>query len=363
MTVLDRIRSEIEAKGPLPFDRFMELALYDPSGGYFTASSTVRSSAAGDFLTSPEVSPLFGATLAAFVGAEMARVGEALWVVDAGAGSGSLLRSLLDALDEPPAGVVAVEVSPSAAAGIAIAVPEARVVASLEQVPGMTAGVVFANELLDNLPAAVAVRRGAGWAEQLVADADGALVMVEEPARPDVALWAEAYAGSVGEGAVVEVQIAATTWVGAALGRLGSGALVVVDYGDTAEGLAPRRAAGTLRTYRAHHLGPDPLLFPGETDITMDVNFTAIAAAAVAGGADVSVERQDDFLERWGLRSALSALRRRELELARTGETMERLRVRSRVTEAETLIHPRGLGDFRVMVARLSPSPGAAPLA
>ena len=349
--VLDHILGEIEASGPIPFDRFMAMALYHPGGGYFTASPTLRSSTGGDFLTSPEVSPLFGATLARFVEAEGERGGAAPAVVDAGAGSGSLLRSLIDASPVPPLEVYAVEVSPSAAQRIAATVPEARVVASLEEVPRLASGVVIANELLDNLPAAVAVRRGAGWIEQMVTVADGVLASVEGPARPEVAAWAESYGGPVPEGSVVEAQMEACSWVAAALGRIDSGALVVVDYGDTAEGLAPRRATGTVRTYRAHHLGPDPLLAPGETDITMDVNFTAIADAARGAGAEVSIERQDDFLERWGLRATLTDLRKQELELARGDDTMARLRVRSRVTEAETLLHPRGLGDFRVLVA------------
>jgi len=135
--------------------------------------------------------------------------------------------------------------------------------------------------------------------------------------------------------------------------RIDVGALVAIDYGGTAEELAPRRREGTLRTYRAHHLGPEPLLDPGTTDITVDVNFTAMAAAARAGGASVELLRQDDFLGAWGLRDVVRELREQELALATEGDAMERLAVRSERTDAETLLHPRGLGDFRVMVARV----------
>ena len=117
-------------------------------------------------------------------------------------------------------------------------------------------------------------------------------------------------------------------------------------------GLRPRRAEGTMRTYRSHHLGPDPLLEPGATDITMDVDFSALQAVAVEAGAAVEYSTQRDFLTAWGLRDRLTAIRHAELEAARQGRTMERLVLRSRVTEAETLLHPRGLGDFRVLVAR-----------
>ncbi|MBT8249101.1 MAG: SAM-dependent methyltransferase, partial [Acidimicrobiia bacterium] len=123
-------------------------------------------------------------------------------------------------------------------------------------------------------------------------------------------------------------------------------------YGETAEGLLPRRTMGTLRTYRAHHLGPDPLTAPGETDITVDVNFTALIAAADEAGATASLMRQDDFLAAQGLRTKLSELRHAELALAREGEPIERLRTRSEATDLETLLHPRGLGDFRVLDVR-----------
>lgn len=347
-----RLLDRIAVEGPLPFDEFMACALYDPDGGYF-AGDTLRSQRGGDFLTSPEVSPMFGETLAAFVAAEGRRIGvEAPDVVEAGAGSGSLLRPLLDALDAVGR-VWAVEVSPAARTALAGRVPEAVVVDGLAALPEGIRGVVVANELADNLPAALVVRRRDGWAEQRVGRAaDGGLALVETDPRPEVAAWADAYGGDVPEGGVVEVQLAACDWLGEALGRLEAGAVVLIDYGDTADGLRPRRATGTVRTYRSHHLGPDPLAEPGATDVTMDVNFTALEEAAREAGAMPEVHRQDDFLGALGLRHRLAALRHAELDLARAGDAMGRLRLRSALTDGETLLHPRGLGDFRVLVAR-----------
>lgn len=163
------------------------------------------------------------------------------------------------------------------------------------------------------------------------------------------------------EGGWVEVQLRAAEWVRDILEILSAGALVVIDYGDTAENLAPRRRDGTLRTYRAHHLGPHPLEEPGATDITADVNFTALEEVAREAGAKVEIWRQDDFLATHGLRERVSSLRHQELELARGGPPEERLRVRTLRQEAETLMHPRGLGDFRVMVARPIGEPGPGP--
>ncbi len=199
-------------------------------------------------------------------------------LVEVGAGSGSLLAPLLAAL-EGPVESWAVEASPAARFALEEVVP-GRVVDSLEQLPQGFIGVVIANELLDNLPSAMAVRTATGWDERLVGEADATLVEVTAPARAEVASWADRFAGPAPVGSIVEVQLAAGEWLGSALQLLEHGAVVVIDYGDSAEGLAPRRAQGTIRTYRAHHIGPDPLEEPGDTDITADVNFTALAAVA-----------------------------------------------------------------------------------
>jgi len=150
------------------------------------------------------------------------------------------------------------------------------------------------------------------------------------------------------------VQLAAADWLRVAVQKLDRGSLVLFDYGGTAEELEPRRTLGTLRTYRAHHLGPDPLAEPGQTDITVDVNFTALLAVAGQAGAEAELVRQDDFLEGYGLRDEISRMRRRELELARSGDEMQRLIKRSEHTDAGTLLHPRGLGDFRVLHVTLA---------
>jgi len=351
VTLAAELRDAITAEGPIPFEQFQAQALYHPVFGFFSGTQ-LRSTKAGDFLTSPEVSPLFGETLAGFVRTEQASVvGQELVIVDAGAGSGSLLRPLLAGLDAPLE-AWAVEASPAARAALEGVVP-GRVVAEWHDLPQPFAGVIIANELLDNLPVSLARKTQAGWEEQWVGLNGDRLVLVPVSPRHEVAAWADQFGDGTPVGGLVEVQLAARQWIEQALASLRNGALVVIDYGDTVEGLAPRRSQGTLRTYRSHHLGPDPLLEPGSTDITVDVNFTAAEAAAKSAGAEsVIVERQDRFLAAWGLRDRLSELRNRELELARDGDPMERLKVRSVKTEAETLLHPRGLGDFRVLVAR-----------
>ena len=341
MNLKQRIVQQIRTRGPMPFERFMELSLYDPEG--FFGGDTLRSEKAGDFLTSPEVSSMFGGTLASFVRIEHERIGDPFRVVEVAAGSGSLLRPLLR---EYPVDALAVEASPAAR--------QARtgLVEVSDRIPNTTRGVVIANELIDNLPMALAQKVGDGWRERWVGLEGSELTFLDAPPRPEVTTWLEAYGGDVTQDGWVEVQLMAEKWFADVIAGLEAGAIVIIDYGDTADGLLNRRMDGTLRTYRSHHLGPHPLAEPGETDITADVNFTALIDIATRSGAEVQYDRQDDFLASLGLRKRLSELRKAELDAARSGEDMERLRLRTAKTEVETLLHPRGLGDFRVLVAR-----------
>ena len=342
MSLREKIAREIESRGPMPFDRFMSLALYDPEG--FFGGQRLRSEKAGDFLTSPEVSALFGETLARFVSAERERIGEPFQVVEVAAGSGTLLGPLLRVAPTP---AIAVEVSPAAREALRASLPAIDVV---DRLPQSMRGVVIANELIDNLPMAVAQKTGDGWRERWVGLEEDRFTFIDAPPRNEVTLWLEEYAGEVPDGGWVEVQLEAARWLEDVLSRLEAGSVVIFDYGDTATNLVPRRADGTLRTYRAHHLGPHPLDEPGATDITADVNFTALEAVAGLAGAVVTLHRQDDFLCGLGLRQRLSEIRQEELEAARAGDTDQGLRARSLRIEAETLLHPRGLGDFRVLM-------------
>ncbi len=329
----------------------MAMALYHPERGFFS-SGGLRSARSGDFLTSPEVSPLFGETVGRYVASVWDRLGRPpdFAVCDAGAGSGSLLAPLLASLDFPCA-AYAVEVSPAAREALTERIPQVTLLTSPDELRVPFVGVIVANELLDNLPMALAVREPAGWSERWVTVDRDELSFIAVPARTEVVDWLNRHAGPVPEGGIVEVQLEATAWVTDVLARLARGSLVIFDYGDTAGGLAHRRADGTLRTYRGQHLGPHPLAEPGATDITADVNFTAIAEAARQAGTLVRLARQAELLEEWGLAAERDRLRAAELELARTGDPFERLIVRTRHTEAATLLHPRGLGDFMALVA------------
>ena len=166
MTLRQRIIDEIDSAGPMPFERFMEISLYDPEG--FFGGDRLRSEQAGDFMTSPEVSSLFGSTLARYVTEVRSRIGEPFQLVEVAAGSGSLLRSLLEHADVD---ALAVEVSPAARVALSGLVPV------VGELPEQVRGVVIANELLDNLPMALAQRVDGRWRERWVGVGDGQLLI------------------------------------------------------------------------------------------------------------------------------------------------------------------------------------------
>ena len=349
MPLLDQLIARINTSGPMPFEEFMEVCLYDLEDGFF-ATGPLRSTISGDFLTSPEVSSWFGRTLGRFVASEQHRLGrDGFFVADVGAGSGSLLKAVAREIEFGSIDVWAVDRSPAARAALSDQ-SDWVVGKGIADLPEQVSGVILANELLDNLPTALAVWTGNRWEERFVGIQSGALSLVRVPARTEVSSWSTQFGGIVPDGGMVEVQLAAGDWLRAALGKMRRGSIVIIDYGGTAEELEPRRTRGTLRTYRAHHLGPDPLLEPGKTDITSDVNFSSLMAIAAEAGCTIDLYRQDDFLEVWGLREEIRRLRHQELDLARQGDPIERLKVRSQRIDIEALVHPRGLGDFRVLV-------------
>lgn len=333
------------AGGPIPFERFMEIALYGDEG-FFTAG-VLRSDPSGDFLTSPEVSSYFGKTLAAFVLAEQSRLGEPFCLVEVGAGSGSLMKSLLSEFEVD---AWAVEVSPAAREALGRVLPEERIVRSVSDLPVQLRGVVVANELIDNLPMALARKTEEGWREIWVGAGEEVFDFVEVPARPEVEEWLERYAGPVSAGGLVEVQLEATRWLGSIL-EMWEGAVVLIDYGDLAANLVQLRQGGTVRTYQKHHLGPPLLHEPGTSDITADVNFSALLDVVEAAGWEATLQRQDDFLEEWGLGEILASLRAEEAATIGVDD-LRRLEIRHEIVNAKTLLNERGLGDFRVLVAR-----------
>jgi len=346
--------------GPIPFAEFMDLALYGEAGFYAAGRGAGRGR---DFLTSPEVGPLFGAVMARALDRWWTDLGrpDPFVVVDAGAGPGALARAIDDASPEcaPALHYVLVELSDALREVHAKAVPlESPSWAAPTQVPGRGplfaslaelpaepfVGVVLANELLDNLPFALLERGDDHWNEVRVGAEGDDLVEIlvaaaEDPANETTGLAPEAQIG-----ARVPLQHAAVAWLRHVLSLVERGRVVVVDYASTTPELAGRPWPEWLRTYRAHGRGSVPLDRPGEQDITCEIASDQLAHVRPPD-ADRS---QADFLRAHGLDDLVAAARATWEERAAAGD-LDAVKARSRVSEAEALTDPAGLGAFRVL--------------
>jgi SAM-dependent MidA family methyltransferase len=302
----EELRARIAQQGPLSFAEVMAAALYHPRYGYYTRLRGFG--AEGDFVTSPELHPLFGVVLARQVEDLWQALGrpEPLRVLEIGGGSGALAEALLQNVGFEVAYAID-ERSPSLRAR-----QQARL-ARLQQCP-VTWGrvtrnfhLVLANEVLDAQPVhRLTVRHGR--LRELRVDRDWRWVEADAPPE------AEAYFQRLGflppEGGVAEVNLRLDDWVRDTAARLADQALLLVlDYGYPAEALFSR-PQGTLLTYYRHTMGSDPLVRLGRQDISVHVDFTSLATAAHRAGLDVlGVTSQRTLLRNLGIEPLLHRLR------------------------------------------------------
>lgn len=305
-----------DAGGWIPFSRYMELALYAPGLGYYSGGAR-KFGPGGDFITAPELTPLFGQALATQV-EQVIRL-SAPAIIEAGAGTGLLAADLLLELERRhclPDDYAILEVSGELRGRqfdtLAEKAPHlVSRVRWLDALPPSFSGVLVANEVLDVMPVHVVVSRADRLFERGVAvDAAGTLRWADAPADGAVADAARALdlpRSEVGE-YVTEINLASLAWVAAWAARLDRGALLLVDYGyPRAEYYLPSRSSGTLLCYYRHHAHGDPFLWPGLNDITAFVDFTSVAEAAHDAGLDVlGYTSQATFLLNCGVLDALA---------------------------------------------------------
>lgn len=350
-----RIREEIGRDGPMTFARFMDLALYDPDGGYYRASEP-RPGRAGDFLTAPEAHPIFGRAVARVLDETWRRLGEPDRFIlrEYGAGTGTLASAILDGLRRDASGlgrVIAydpVEVEPRRITAIASRLAEAGFADALveaDQGGGPAVGVVLANEVLDALPVH-RVRRRAGDLVEVAVGLDGdRFVEVEiEPTTPALANRLGSEGIELVDGQTAEICLALDGWVAGAAAGLAGGLLLVIDYGAPATELYDpvRRRDGTLRAYLRHRVSDDPYRHVGRQDLTAHVDVTAVERAATGAGlTHVATTTQAEFLVGAGTDQLLRAI---QSDPATTLE--EYLTVRSALMR---LLDPAAMGRFRVM--------------
>ena len=285
----ETIRKEIEAGGGwIGFARFMELALYAPGQGYYVAGAA-KLGGEGDFVTAPEISPLFARTLARQIAELLERTGGD--VLELGAGSGILATDLLlelRSLDRLPRRYLMLEISPQLAqrqqSAVERRLPElATRIEWLTALPDNFEGVVIANEVLDALPVHLVAWRQDGLYERGVGWKDG-FVWSERPLPPG-ALRDAAEAAGVEAETISEISLAAPALVRTLSGALRKGALLLIDYGfGRREYYHPQRSQGTLMCHYRHRAHDDPFFLPGLQDLTAHVDFTVVAEAGIDAG-------------------------------------------------------------------------------
>lgn len=370
------IEERIHREGPIRFSAYVDLALYGP-GGFFTRGGGAGR-AGSDFITSPEVGPLFGVCVARALDSEWNRQRrpDPFVVVEAGAGNGRLAREVLRAqpscatalhyvlversptLREEQTSRLALEPLADAFGPAARRDPEESpepvgglgpIMSALDELPARSVdGVIIANELLDNVAFEIVERTERGWSEVRVAlDPDGQLVEVLVPAAPDLASWVEDVVAPLGTR--LPVAIEAVEWIVHAAATLHRGAIVLIDYMAGWAELV-KRDGGWLRTYSAHERGSDPLVAPGASDITIDVPIEMLRRAARRAGLTITTTTtQAAWLTGLGI-DELVEEGRSVWEQAAAAPDLAAISGRSRATEAGALTDPAGLGAHTVLV-------------
>lgn len=372
------LAERIHRSGPVPFSAFVEAALYDPDTGFFSGGHGAGR-AGGDFVTSPEVGPLFGACLARALDAWWHDLGDPdpFVVMEAGAGSGRLCREVLRAAPACAAALryVLVERSESlrdaqrellvvepfehamgpsspdlSDGGIPMPVEgTGPIVTALEELPALTVdGVVIANELLDNLAFDLVERTEDGWAEIRVGVTEtGTFYEVPVRASEEIVAWLDGI--DVPVGARLPAQRAIEQWIDDCATRLRHGVVLIVDYAAELPEMVARDG-GWLRTYRAHEPGAGPLEDPGSQDITSDVLLPTLRRDARRAGFTIARETaQAEWLRSVGIDDLVEEGRLAWEAGAARGD-LEALAGRSRITEAAALTDPAGLGAHTVVV-------------
>ena len=343
------IESEIRAKGPITFARFMEIALYGEHG-YYTASVNVGA----DYATSPQMHPAFGALIAGYLFKAWQALGEPATfdVVELGAGDGGLARDILDAVTKGQEREDQVERFGEALRYHAFDIRPRGSVRGIDELSelGSIVGCVISNELLDAFPAHIFTVRGGEVLECFVGiGSDGELAFVEDDVSSDeIVDRVGGIASMLPDGYRGEVNLGIGDWAAGVCSILERGYALTIDYGHERDTLYhPARIEGSLRCYRDHVLGQNPFRDVGLQDITAHVDFTAVEEALNRVGFESisDLKSQRDFLLDLGIDRYLRRVRE-ALVSSRYGEN-ECNRV-NELRALNALVDTRGLGDFRV---------------
>ncbi len=302
------IKSEIAASSDwISFARYMELALYTPGLGYYSGGSE-KFGTGGDFVTAPQISPLFGRVLAHQFAEVLEQTGGG--ILELGSGTGLLASQIINELRalgvDAPYSILEVSGELRARQQQTL---QGMAVNWLDGLPEKFTGVIFGNEVMDALPVHLIHWTEDGPLERGVVTEKEGLGWQDRPVT-DPALLEQTRALNLPGGYVSEINLAAPALIKSLADRLESGLLLFIDYGfGRSEYYHPQRHMGTLRAHYRHHALDDPFYLPGLCDLTAHVDFTAVADAGFEAGLDVcGYTTQANFLLSGGITSLLAEM-------------------------------------------------------
>ena len=351
MDAEQEIRRRIGERDSITFAEFMDLALFWPRGGYYTARDNVGPQ--GDFYTAPSAHPAFGALLCLQVFQMWQLLGKppTFWVVEPGAGGGVLCHDLMEYAAHFPATFrrslryLSVDLRPIP--GLEARLPTElragvdRVAASGVPMKGV-AGCFLANEVVDSMPVhRVVVEEGALKEVYVTLEGEELAEVVGPPSTPALEGRLSSLGIALPEGHTAEINLALDPWLAQISSALDRGFLLTIDYGHPARELySSRRRRGTLTCYYSHVQTDSPYQRIGRQDITAQVDFTSLEDAGLGHGLDpLGFTTQGQFLHNLGLGSLLARL---------PGSLPQRQRDANRMGMLE-IARPGGMGDFRVL--------------
>lgn len=293
----DKIFQEIRAQdGQISFAKYMEMALYTPGLGYYSAGKT-KLGKAGDFTTAPELSPLFGRTIVntlAPILDELKKSGSPLQILEFGAGSGALAESILEGLKHAGITIDVYNILDLSADLIArqkerLANRSERI-QWLNELPNNFVGIILANEVMDAMPVDIVTLKNGEWHYKDVtiksAQAETTQLSFCSGKKVDSALLPKALLSqSFADGYTTEIHLNAQAWIRSLATCVKKGALLTFDYGfPSHEYYHPQRNQGTLIGHYRHHTIQDPFFYPGICDLTAHVEWSSIADTAHDAG-------------------------------------------------------------------------------
>jgi len=315
----------------------MEECLYSDFG--FFNTTKVRSNKEGDFLTSPEVSDYFGYFISNFV--KVNNIDKNL--LEIGAGTGSLGYQIDKFSNKKP---LVVEKSKTAITSLEDM--QFTVYESVDSMSKEDIGLLYMNEVLDNVPCSIAVNKDGEWFEKIIRLKQDQLVYDLVPAREINLDWISDFNIDALEGIEIEIQKNSTEYLIKLISKFNPEFLIIIDYGYEFHERKDKPYKSLIRTYKNHHLAGDTILQPASTDITYDVNFSSVKTTLNSLNYTVELLTQKEFIEQNGFENLYKKINN-EFQVA---EGIQKLKLKSDLVGLDAIGNNRGLGGFMVAVAK-----------